>query len=100
MSQKLFNYLANEHATLLLEGEMEEVKNIVKEDIKQSKKLSIAEAVTNTVVGFGLSFVTQIIIYPCLDIPVTLTQNVIITSVFFILSFLRSYFLRRIFNKI
>ena len=100
MSQKLFNYLANEHATLLLEGEMEEVKNIVKEDIKQSKKLSIAEAVTNTVVGLGLSFVTQIIIYPCLDIPVTLTQNVIITSVFFILSFLRSYFLRRIFNKI
>ena len=70
----------------------------MKEDIKQSKKLSIAEAVTNTVVGLGLSFVTQIIIYPLLGIPVSLPQNVIITSVFFVSSFVRSYLLRRLFN--
>ena len=41
----------------------------------------------------------QIIIYPLLDIPVTISQNVIITFVFFIASVLRGYLVRRYFNK-
>ncbi len=100
MSQKLFNYISSELSALPLESDMQQIKDIVLEEHRQSKKLSVAEAMTNTVVGLGLSFLTQIIIYPCLDILVTLNQNIIITSVFFVSSFLRSYLLRRLFNKL
>lgn len=67
--------------------------------IMQSKNKSIIEAVTNTVVGLVTSFLIQLIIYPVLDIPVTIGQNVIITCVFFIASIFRGYLIRRIFNR-
>jgi hypothetical protein len=66
----------------------------------QSKKQSIIESVTNTVIGLVTSFLIQIIIYPVLDIPVTVRQNIIITLVFFVASILRGYLIRRFFNKL
>lgn len=66
----------------------------------QSKKNSTIESLTNTVVGLLTSFAIQLVIYPLLSIPVTLNQNVIITVVFFLVSFLRGYLIRRVFNKI
>lgn len=66
----------------------------------QTKRNSIIEAITNTVVGLGVSFLIQIIIYPTLGIPVTLGQNIIITLVFFVASIIRGYILRRVFTKI
>jgi len=65
----------------------------------QSKKNSIIESVTNTVIGLVTSFIIQIIIYPLLNIPVSLNQNIIITFVFFAASVLRGYLIRRYFNK-
>ena len=65
----------------------------------QSKKNSGFEAMVNTVGGLLIGFVIQFILYPMMNIPVTLEENVIITMVFFVTSFLRSYFVRRIFNK-
>ena len=66
----------------------------------QSKKHSTIESLTNTVVGLLTSFAIQLVIYPLLNIPVTLNQNIIITIVFFLVSFLRGYLIRRVFNKI
>lgn len=65
----------------------------------QSKKHSLIESVTQTVVGLVVSFCIQLVIYPMLNIPVTLSQNVIITAVFFVASIGRGYIIRRIFNK-
>lgn len=65
----------------------------------QSKKHSLIESVTQTVVGLVVSFCIQLVIYPLLNIPVTLSQNVIITAVFFVASIGRGYIIRRIFNK-
>jgi len=67
--------------------------------MKQSKKHSLIESITNTIVGLLTSFLIQIIIYPILNIPVTLSQNIIITFVFFFASIIRGYFIRRLFNK-
>ena len=67
--------------------------------MKQTKKNSFIESVTNTIVGLLTSFIIQIIIYPAMNIKVTIGQNVIITIVFFIASILRGYIIRRIFNK-
>ena len=66
----------------------------------QSKKLSIVEAVSNTLIGLLTSFIIQIIIYPILNIEVSINQNIIITFVFFIASIIRGYLVRRLFNKI
>jgi hypothetical protein len=66
----------------------------------QSKRMSAIESITNVVVGLVVSFCIQLVIYPLLDIPVNINQNIIITAVFFVVSFVRSYFLRRIFNKL
>ena len=66
----------------------------------QSKKYSLAESLTNTFAGLLISFVIQLMIYPALNIPVKLSQNVIITIVFTVASIVRGYIVRRIFNQI
>ena len=66
----------------------------------QSKKHSIFETITNIVIGLIISFLIQLWIYPLLKIPVTIKQNLIITFIFFVASFIRGYVIRRIFNKI
>tara|TARA_R100001369_G_C3286371_1_gene163044 strand:+ start:516 stop:731 length:216 start_codon:yes stop_codon:yes gene_type:complete len=65
----------------------------------QTKKNSLIEAVTNTAVGFGISLVSIFIILPLLGIESTPTKNVTITVYFTVISIVRSYVLRRIFNK-
>ena len=67
--------------------------------MKQTKKQSIVESITQTVIGLVTSFLIQLIIYPILNIPVTFSQNLIITFVFFLASILRGYVIRRFFNN-
>ena len=66
----------------------------------QSKKHSILESLTNVITGLLISFIIQLIIYPILNIEVSINKNIIITFVFFTMSLIRSYIIRRIFNKI
>ena len=65
----------------------------------QSKKNSFIESLLNTIVGFLISLLVQLLIYPILNIPVTIFQNIIITSVFTIVSIIRGYIIRRYFNS-
>lgn len=67
--------------------------------MKQSKKYSAIESITNVFVGLITSFLIQLVLYPMLNIPVTFSQNIIITLVFFVASFIRGYLIRRFFNK-
>jgi hypothetical protein len=67
--------------------------------ISQSKKHSVIETVAQTVIGLMTSILIQITIYPIMNIPVTLGQNLIITAVFFLVSLIRGYLVRRLFNK-
>lgn len=66
----------------------------------QTKLMSIIEAVSNTVIGLVTSFCIQLVIYPALNITVTISQNALITLVFFIASIVRGYVVRRMFNQI
>ncbi len=66
--------------------------------MSQTKKHSVIESLTNIIVGLITSFVIQLFLYPLLNIPVTIKQNIIITIVFFIVSFIRGYVIRRFFN--
>lgn len=69
------------------------------ETMKQTKQKSFIESVIQTIIGLGTSILIQIIIYPIMGIPVTFSQNLIITIVFFAVSIVRGYFVRRIFDS-
>jgi hypothetical protein len=66
----------------------------------QSKRQSIIESIVQTLIGLLTSIAIQLIIYPLMNIPVTFSQNVIITIVFFLVSIVRGYLVRRYFNKL
>jgi len=68
--------------------------------MKQSKKHSAIESIINVIIGLLTSFLIQLVLYPLLNIPVIFSQNIIITLVFFVASFIRGYLIRRFFNKI
>jgi len=68
--------------------------------MKQSPKKSLIESITQTVIGLGTSIILQLILYPMMDIPVKLDQNLIITLAFFVVSFVRGYLIRRWFENL
>ena len=66
--------------------------------MKQSRVMSLVEAVANVVVGYGVAVVTQILIFPIFGLHTTLAQNLKMGLVFTIVSIGRSYALRRLFE--
>lgn len=62
--------------------------------MKQHKMDSLMEAVTNTTVGFFISLITWYFVASAMDIPVTWTQNLIITGIFTVVSVARGYILQ------
>ena len=68
--------------------------------MKQTKIQSAIETLAQQGVGISTSILIQVILYPIMDIPVTLSQNLIITAVFFIASIIRGYVIRRLFAKL
>jgi hypothetical protein len=65
----------------------------------QSRRLSLIEAVTNVAVGYVLAVVTQILVFPWFGIHPSLGENLAIGSVFTGISLMRSYALRRLFER-
>ncbi len=66
----------------------------------QTIKNSILESIANVVAGLITSFLIQLVIYSMLKIPVSIDQNIIITTVFFVASVIRGFVIRRIFNQL
>lgn len=66
--------------------------------MSQSKGMSLLEAVVNTVVGLGVAMVATAAICKAYGIPMTWENNFIITFWMTVISIVRSYLLRRIFN--
>ena len=66
--------------------------------VGQSRQASMNEAVTNIVLGFGISVAITAVLLPALGHQVTLTENVAMTCVFTVASFVRAYAVRRLFN--
>ena len=66
----------------------------------QLKRHSLLESMVNVAVGYGVALLSQIIIFPLFGLNVSLRDNVLIGVFFTIISIVRSYLLRRIFNKL
>lgn len=65
----------------------------------QTKWQSMVEAWANIAVGYGLALLTQLIVFPWLGMEVTLDKNILIGLIFTAVSLIRSYTLRRAFNR-
>lgn len=61
--------------------------------------MSLVEAATNVLVGYGVAVATQVMIFPLFGLNASLDQNLAIGSIFTVVSLVRSYALRRVFNK-
>lgn len=65
----------------------------------QSKRQSFKESVANVIVGYAVALVSQLIVFPIVGVQSTISQNIEISLFFTIISLVRSYLIRRIFNK-
>lgn len=68
--------------------------------MKQSRAMSFVESFANVVVGYGVAVVTQMLVFPGFGLQVTLVQNLKLGMVFTVLSIVRSFTLRRVFEAI
>lgn len=67
---------------------------------QQSKKMSFYESLTNVTVGYIFAVASQLIIFPLFGIYLPLSDNLIMGLYFTVLSIIRSYALRRVFNRV
>lgn len=64
----------------------------------QTKKGSLLEVALNILSGYLIAWIIGIWIYPLFGFAVTNKQNTILTLIFTLVSIIRSYFWRRLFN--
>ena len=68
--------------------------------MRQSRLMSLVEAVTNVVVGLLVAVATQVVVFPIFGLQTSLGQNVKLALVFTGVSIARSYVLRRLFQAL
>mgnify|MGYP001093809882 CR=1 FL=1 len=68
--------------------------------MKQSRTMSLVEAIANVVVGYGIAVVTQMLVLPAFGLNPTLVQNLKLATAFTFISIIRSFVLRRLFETI
>lgn len=66
----------------------------------QSRLMSLVEAATNVTVGYGLAVVTQIIVFPWFGLEAALGEHLAIGAAFVVVSLVRGYLLRRLFERL
>ena len=66
----------------------------------QSWRMALAEATTNVAVGFVFAIGVQTAVFPLVGLRVTFGENLLIGTAFTVASVIRSYVLRRIFERI
>ena len=64
----------------------------------QTKKASLAEAVTNIVVGYSVNFAANLLVFPIFGWQFSVKQNLQLGVIYTVISLVRSYGLRRYYN--
>lgn len=65
----------------------------------QSKTMSLVESTVNTVVGLTIAWLLAMWVFPKFGYPITAGHALSINLIFYVASTIRSYFLRRLFNR-
>lgn len=66
----------------------------------QSKKMSLVETCASTAIGYAVALATQMAVFPLFGLSVSLADNLWIGAIFTVVSILRGYAVRRLFNWI
>lgn len=64
----------------------------------QKRMTSLVESLLNVVIGYAVAVAAQTMIFPLFGIFVSLGENIIIAGLFTVISVIRSFSLRRLFN--
>ena len=65
----------------------------------QSRKGSLLESAINVLVGYWVAVGTQVAIFPLFGVHLPIADNMLIGVLFTLVSLVRSYCLRRLFNR-
>lgn len=68
-------------------------------DLGQSKKASFVESLVNVAIGYLVALGSQIVVFPLFGIHIPFKDNILIGLWFTAISIVRSYIIRRWFNK-
>lgn len=66
----------------------------------QSRAQSAVEAVANVAIGYGVAVAAQVVLFPLFGIDVSMQTNLAIGAAFTVVSLVRSYVVRRLFNNL
>jgi len=67
--------------------------------LSQTRAHSLAESLTNVGIGYGVSLVSQVVIFPMVGVHITFSTNVKLSVWFTAISIVRGYLLRRWFTR-
>ena len=65
----------------------------------QSKKMSFIEITSSQVIALLVAWVTQVLVFPMFGIYISPQKGFFIVLIFALISMIRSYIVRRVFNK-
>lgn len=68
--------------------------------MSQSRLHSVIEATAGTAIGFVVSVLASMVVYPAHGHAFTLAENISITLIFTVLSVVRGYVVRRMFVRL
>lgn len=66
--------------------------------MSQSRRASAIEAIVNVLIGYWVAVLAQAAIFPIFGFHASTSQHMAIAGLFTVVSLLRSYVLRRVFN--
>lgn len=66
----------------------------------QSRRMSLTEAIANVVIGYILAVATQVAVFPLFGIHIAISDDLAIGGIFALVSLLRGFVLRRMFERI
>ncbi len=68
--------------------------------MKQTKKASLVESILNVAIGYGVAIAAQLTIFPLFGIHVSILDNLLIGALFTVVSIVRSFLVRRLFEEL
>lgn len=68
--------------------------------MKQSRRASLTEAIANIAIGYCVAIAAQVVIFPLFGIHISPASHASIGALFTVVSLVRSYALRRLFETL
>jgi hypothetical protein len=75
------------------------MRRVERHAVSQTRAQSALETAVNITVGYVVAIIAQELIFPLFGVHIDMSQNMLMGAVFTVLSIIRSFCLRRAFNR-